>query len=436
MFFRSYSDERDRAKSLNEQKTSAEGATQKAIAESGQFRGLIGAAESDGVDAVAETTKKDMAHGEGLPESKQNYRGLVEHLVAKLRKYEAANADLAAQVKDLNMKLNTNLEAAKAEVAKFSEQLAQVAADLEKERKTFTTDRGAINNQKDQLAANFDATRKEHEKLVQKSSDQIAALGTQLTRTNQLLSDLRNKAERDEKANEFPDGKIVRVNQRTRMVWLDVGPADGLRLQTSFVIVSPEDGNPIKSKPKGIVEVVRLTRPHEAEARIVEDDLSNPIMVGDNIFSAVWETGRPERFALAGKMDVDGDGESDRALIRDVISMNGGIVDAEVAEDGARSGEMSVNVKYLVLGDKPEPDSKDLSGYSEMFQEAQTLGVKTINVKDFLNYVGYKDEHRAVQFGRDAKASDFKPRLPEGRQRIMPGSAPPKDVRKPHVPTP
>jgi hypothetical protein len=436
MFFRSYSDERDRAKSLSDQKSTAEQATQKAIADFEQFRGLIGAATTDSVDVVAEAAKKDMAHGEGLPESKQNYRGLVEHLVAKLRKYEATNADLAAQVKDLNTKLDTNLEAAKAEVEKFSQQLDAVAADLEKERETFKADRGDINKQKDQLAANSDATRKEHEKLVQKSNDQISALAAQLQRTNQLLTDLRAKAEREEKAQEFPDGKIVRVNQRTRTAWLNVGPADGLRLQTSFVIVAPEDGNPIKSQPKGIIEVVRLTGPHEAEARIVDDDLSNPIMVGDNIFSAVWETGRPERFALAGKMDLDGDGESDRAVLREVISMNGGIIDAEVAEDGTRTGEMSVNVKYLVLGDKPGPDSKDLTGYSEIFQEAQTLGVKWINVQEFLDYVGYKDEHRAVQFGRGAKASDFKPRLPDGRQRIVPGSAPPKDVRKPHVPTP
>jgi hypothetical protein len=431
LFFRSYSDQRDKAKSLAEQKSNADTATQKAIADADEMKGLVGAAQTEAIDTVKEATNKEMqSFGEGLPDSKQNYRGLVEHLVAKLRKFETANTDLTAKVAELEAKLKTDSEAAKAEVAKLSEQLNSIAADLEKERKAFVEIRGSITGDKDLLAAGFETTRKEHEKLVQKSSEQIATLTSRLGRSEQLLDAMRSKEQVDQKANEVADGKIGRVSQRSRLVWLTVGPADGLRRQTTFAVVAPEDGNPIKSKPKGMIEVVRFTDAHQAEARIVEDDLSNPIMVGDNIFSVVWDAGRPEHFALAGKMDIDGDGESDHARLRDLVSLNGGVVDAEVADDGTRSGKLSINTKYLVLGDRPDDTSKDRESYGVILGEAQELGVKTLNVAEFLDYMGYKDENRTVSLGLGAKASDFRPRLPGDVQRIVPGNTLPRDPRK------
>jgi hypothetical protein len=351
-------------------------------------------------------------------------------MAANLRKAEATNADLAAKVQELNDKLATNGEAAKAEVAQYTEKLTQAAADLEKERKAFGDDRAEITQQKEQQAANFGTARQQDVQTLKQSGDQVAALTSQLARSEKLLDDLRNKESRAEKANEYPDGKVTRVSQRSRLVWLNVGPADGLRRQTSFVIVAPEDGNPIASVPKGLIEVVRLTDSHEAEARIVEDDLSNPIMPGDNIFSIAWEAGRPEHFALAGKMDIDGDGTSDLQRIRDLISLSGGIVDAEVTNDGTRSGQMTINTKYLVLGDRPDERSKDLDAYSTITDEAETLGIKSIDLAEFIKYMGYKDEHKTVTLGRFAKPSDFKPRLPDDVQRVIPGSTTPKDLRK------
>ena len=431
LFFRSYSDERDKGKSLAEQKASADQATQKAIVDADEMKNLIGAAQTETVEAAKEASKKEMqSFGEGLVESKQNYRGLVEHLVAKLRKFETANTDSTAKVAELNAKLKTDAAAASGEVAKLSEQLNSTAADLEKERKTFGEKRTEITGEKDLLAAGFETTRKEHEKLVQKSSEQISTLSTRLGRADQLLDALRSKEQVDQKANEVADGKVTRVSQRSRLVWLNVGPADGLRRQTSFAVVAPEDGNPIKSKPKGTIEVIRFTDAHQAEARIVDDDLSNPIMVGDHIFSVVWDAGRPEHFALAGKLDIDGDGESDHARLRDLVAINGGIIDAEVGDDGTRSGQMSINTKYLVLGDRPDDTSKDRESYGKILGEAQELGVKTLKVAEFVDYMGYQDENRTVNLGNSAKASDFKPRLPGDVQRVVPGNVLPRDPRK------
>jgi uncharacterized protein (UPF0333 family) len=436
MFFSSYSQERDRAKSLAEAKTTADSAASKAIADAEEIKLTLGGDPSQSADAAKETAKTDMqTYGEGLAESKQNYRALVQHLSEKLREYEAMNTKLTAETKELNEKLGTNEQASQAEVAKYKSEVDKTATDLQGERTKFGAARTEITGQMEQLATKFQTASGEREKLAQQSAGQIAALSGDLKRNEELLSRLRDKEAAEAKANEYPDGEVTRINQRTRLVWINVGPADGLRNQTSFVVVAPEDGNPVKSKPKGKISVVRLTEDHQAEALIIEDDLSNPIMPGDHIFSTVWDAGRHEHFALVGKMDIDADGSDDRQLVHDLITLNGGIVDAEVLE-GVKSGNMSIETKYLVQGDRPDAESKDLGGYSDMITESQKLGVKTMLVAEFLDYMGYKGGDRTVNLGRFANPSDFKPRLPEDVQRTIRGSGQSTEQRKPRGPAP
>ena len=126
-------------------------------------------------------------------------------------------------------------------------------------------------------------------------------------------------------------------------------------------------------------------------------------MPGDQIFSPTWEPGHPEHFALAGFMDIDGDADSDRQRIRDLILMNGGVIDEEVGDDGKRTGKMSVNTKYLVLGDEPgtvNEGSATLTGWSEIQGEAQTLGTRMIPVSEFLDYMGYEPQQRTERWGK------------------------------------
>ncbi len=431
--FTSYAEERDKAKSLAEAKSSSDTAAQRAIADAEEMTLLVSGDPKETLEGVKEAARNEMqVHGEGLVESKQNYRDLIKTMAAKMRELENENAKLSDDTAKLTAQLKTNEEAAQAEVAKYVAKLTETAGDLEAERKKFGEDRSEVTTQMSQLTDKFKATEAERDRTVEQSKGQIASLSTNLQQTEQLLVRLRDKDAADAKANEYPDGKVTRVNQRTRLVWLDVGPADGLRNQTSFVIVAPEDGNPIKSEPKGIIQVVRLTDDHQAEARIVEDDLSNPIMPGDNIFSTVWDAGRRDHFALVGKMDIDEDGEDDRKLIQNLISLNGGVVDAAIAVDGTKTGQMTIDTKYLVRGKRPDAESSeaDVRAYSEMLGEAQKLGVKEMDVDEFLKYMGYKGQERTVNLGKFAKPSDFKPRLPENVQRTIKGNQLPTDVRK------
>jgi hypothetical protein len=431
LFFRSYQDEKEKNKTLVADNGNKDKTARDAVAESEALKNMIGATLTEKSDAISAKTKKDMeTHGQGIPEGNQNYRALVEHLTTELGKYKAGNSELTAHAKELADTLKTNDDAGKAEIAKYTAQLTETAADLEKRRKEFDQDRQGITEQQTNQASRYAADRKAGEELTKKSSEKAAALTAENSKLNSLLQNKNDEELRKHKANEVADGKITWIDQRSRLVWINVGSADGLRRQTSFSVVSADDSNPVDASLKGKIEVVRLIDRHLAEARIVEDDLSDPLMPGDQIFSPTWEAGRAEHFALAGKMDIDHDGESDRQRIHELIMLNGGVIDEEISDDNKKTGRMSINTKYLVLGDPPTDEGK-IKYYSEISSEAQTLGVKRIPVNEFLDYMGYKAEDRTVNLGRNANPDDFKPRLPDGRQRVLPGSATPKDLRKP-----
>ena len=419
-FFSNFQQERDKGKALAADNTKLTTDATTARNESAEYRARIGAEAKDNLEGVNEQAKKDMeAYGKGMPEASQNYRALVQHLASELAKAQAENNVVKAHEKELDDQLKAGQADKEKEIAEYTKKVSDTAQDLVDERAKFDKDRTDINKSKADLNQKFEAKAVAFDVLSKKSDEQIASLKADNAQVKKLLDDLHAKDADSAKRNEVPDGKIVKVDQRTRMVWINRGSADGLRRQTSFSVFDADDSNPLEGTLKGKIEVVRMINDRMAEARIVEDNLAHPMMFGDPIFSPSWEPGRAEHFALAGLIDLDDNGQSDLQRVRDMIAINGGVIDAEVDETGKRTGQMSINTKYLVLGKEPVSEGK-INAYSDIRSEAQTLGVRTIPLMEFLDYMGFKAEERTVQLGKDAKGSDFKPRLPGGVQRVLP----------------
>ncbi len=59
---------------------------------------------------------------------------------------------------------------------------------------------------------------------------------------------------------------------------------------------------------KGGIEISRILGDHLAEARIVDDNISDPLLPGDVVHTALWTPGVREKFAFTDGMDIDGDG--------------------------------------------------------------------------------------------------------------------------------
>ena len=66
------------------------------------------------------------------------------------------------------------------------------------------------------------------------------------------------------------------------MVWINRGSADALQPQTKFTVYSATR-TAAKAVKKGTIEITRIDGEHSAQARILEDKIADPIMVGDKL---------------------------------------------------------------------------------------------------------------------------------------------------------
>jgi hypothetical protein len=200
---------------------------------------------------------------------------------------------------------------------------------------------------------------------------------------------------------ENPDGHIVRVNQRQQMVWIDRGRADGLLRQTTFAIYDHNENGASSKKSKGRIEVLTVGE-NMSEARILEDSPANPIIAGDIIDTPAWSPGQRIHFALAMKMDVNKDRVDDFDMVKNIIRMNGGEIDAELRLEPTgkvvRNGEISVETRYFVEGEKPSEATNPelLKQYDAFDRERERFNVKKISLDKLLALMGWRAEERTV----------------------------------------
>ena len=375
----------------------------------------------DEVSTMEGEFKKDMEKfAKTFPESNQHYRFVVQELDKQIKKQNASLIDAQQREAVLIDKGKKDETVKVAELANYEQADQKTKQDAAAERDKFNKDRDVLKKNDVEIANKLEQKRKEFDELAQKSAKDIEVVAKRLSETIKINESLVTKDKEAVLSEEHADGKVTWVNQRARVVWLNLGADDGLRRQISFAVISPDENNPLKADKKGSIEVTRVLDRHLAEARIIDDSPSNPIMPGDSVFSAAWQPGRAEHFALAGMMDIDKDGLSDRQKIRDIITLNGGIIDAEVLDDGKRIGNLTVETRYLVLGERPSDKSTSgdlLANYSALMKECASLPIKTISVPELIDYLGYKAKERTIPLGADSKDTDFRPRQPDGVQR-------------------
>jgi hypothetical protein len=279
-------------------------------------------------------------------------------------------------------------------------QQEEIVQARESEIQRLQNEYAAVSQELDQTKANFAAfqaeSKQSHENLVR------------------INNQLREKYESATRLSfEVADGEVRWVDNSTEVVYINLGAADHLPLRTTFSVYRKNNQGVGRGPEdiKGAIEVTRIIDDHLAEARITDQDYLSPIAVGDPIYSPLWEVGRRERFAFVGLIDLDGDGESDRDLLHQVVNAAGGEIQHEVDDQGQRTpGKIDDTTKFLVIGNVPDPnslsDQKEIAAAIEigkqhqaMRDEAREQGVRTITLHDFLNYMGYKPRRRVWRPG-------------------------------------
>jgi len=285
-----------------------------------------------------------------------------------------------------------------------NETIAAKDSEIARWRDEFRT----MQREKESLSDELDAVRKTKDTEIQELESIVAFMRERLNDLEDLSFD---KA----------DGQIVRVDNTTNTVWINLGSEDGLRSQVSFAVYtkSHEGFGRGNADIKAKIEVTKIRGPHLAEARILKDDIARPIQTDDPIYSPVWSKNGKEYFSFVGIVDMDGDGKSDRTLLKNTLENASSGIEVEIDDNGFRSPEdaiLSVKSKFLVVGkiedpaDYPGTDEEKQESVRRVQEEYKTLtrdalrkGIKIVNFHDFLNYMGHEQQHRHYNPSSDQK---------------------------------
>lgn len=414
-------------------------------------KGRAGGGEDTDVNAWLAMYDRDMAlYGAAATDANQNYIDLPGYLITSISR---KNQSVVRSAGD-------TLSETAAKIAQFAaeqKRSEEAEAGLKKSTEDYTAARNTFDeSQRTTVKASADAqsiyvaANAKSKKDLENKQAEFDAVSSSLAAERRVKDQFAGQVKELQSVQgvniDNPDATIIWINQKQRLVWIDRGFDDGLGRQMSFAVYSQNTASLFKQvermrkegtgmekvkklESKGRIEVVRVTGPHQAECRILEDKVSDPILPGDWVHSPAWSPGQRLHFALVGFMDIDGDQQSDRETIKHIITMNGGVIDTEVMDTGLRDeGKMSVNTRYVVMGDSSGKGNlaiKDLDQYEKtrtaFFNEMTQFAVEKISVQQLLDMMGWKPEEKTTGLG-GVMDSGFTKRTPASKP--APAAAP------------
>jgi hypothetical protein len=234
-----------------------------------------------------------------------------------------------------------------------------------------------------------------------------------------------------------PKGKILRKDRSGQTVFINLGSSDRVKPQLTFtVFTAGRDGRAV-GEPKGTIEVMTVIGDHLSAAKITEavSAVQNPIMQGDLLYNLAWSPGMREHVAIAGFIDLTGDGRDGTLEFKQQLENQGIIVDAylDLRDLGFKGKGLTQNTSFLVLGEMPDVEqhfqiggvsiqmerAQDiLTKVSEIRNEATKLGVTIVPVRRFMALIGYRPPRNAFTADKSDITSPYmkmtKPAAPAG----------------------
>lgn len=402
-FYRNWQDATVKAKQATEQNGQSTQALRAKQDECNHLKQILGFADTDNVEAIDQAHAEDMQkYAANFAEEKRYYRPVLEYLYGVINEKNGQLIEAQLQLQEIKTK-NEMLEAAKdPQIAEHKQAADSASTDLAGERAKFNQDRAQLTQQKEQLAVLLDQSKKAHETEIDGVKTQLADKEQKLGRAVLMYTVV--KKERDgmvEESFETAQGEIRWVNQQNRVVWINLGRADGLERRTTFSVYDADSTGVDGEGKKGSIEISEVLGEHLAEGRIIDDVISNPIQPGDLIHTPVWSPGSRKHFVLAGFIDIDGDGVSDLEQVHRLIELNGGVVDAPMNAQGKRTGAVTVQTRYMVVGKRPDPASSPemIQDFSEIESKAQEFHIEQISLDELLRRMGWKDTAPSLEDG-------------------------------------
>lgn len=391
---------------------------------------FLGFGPNEQLAAVETQFNDDMQKygGPSYPPENRDYHQLLDYLFQANRKKNEELTDVQNRIDQLAAAQAKLLAEEKQQVVKFqtaaktaNDRATAVDASAKNERDRITKDQAGLATQLADARKKAQTDTVALQETIEQARDEIDRLETAYDKSRKDIKAMTSTSI------DVPDGEIRWVNQHNQTVWVNLGRADGLGRQVTFSVYPIDTTNLAKAGKKASIEVTQILGEHLAEARVIEDDVSDPIMLGDKIHTPLWSPGEHKRFALAGFMDIDEDGKSDQHIVRDLIRINGGTVDCETVADAEGNvpirGKMSENISYLVLGERPTGENQaEVDAFSKIIGDAEKLRTQVIQLGELLQQMGWKSRTSVVRFGRGANPKDFRAKPPDGVPKVSPGN--------------
>ena len=394
------------------------------------LRPMLGVGTQEELDEFVSSTEYELDKGKGVvADIVQEFTRFQASYPAYVQDGQPINYPTVAKaLSDRNQVLLNDKKQLQAQVEALNKQMVALRDTQRTDTATqFTDSQSKINTAVEELAA-FRADRQAAsagiDKAKQEHTEALAAKDQEIANRNNQIADAQKRLDDQAESNlvtqlkarpkserfEIPDGKVTSINEASGTVWINIGSSDDLKPLTTFsvypatqlgVMRGPED-------IKGRIEVLKIIDGDFAECRIVEDSINDPILIGDQIYSPLWQRGISVHFALIGYFDIDGDGKSDRDRIKNIILSAGGVIDAELSIDNTqevdaanliRKGGITVDTQYLVRGKTDTILNIDRQTYNRFETRAKDYNVESITINTLLNYAGYKNVKSSTGLG-------------------------------------
>ena len=374
--------------------------------ESFEVKEMIGVPRDTALADLRQTFADDMAkYGGTLAQDKKFYRDALQQQQIDIVTAQKEVAAERVALEGLKSRIDALEGANQSRIAQVQGDFNNKANDFSTTKQGFAEAEQKLVSQKDDLArqigekqTQIDEINRAHADTLQEKEKDIATIKQKLDRAGTIVKDLQNPTP------DIPDGEVRWVNQRNRTVWINRGSADFLHPLITFSVYASEGNAVARSARKGSIEVTSILGDHLAEAKILEDDINDPLLPGDIIYTPLWDAGKRQRFAFAGVMDIDGNQTDDTEVIQDLVRSANIDVDAWLDSTGKLTGELTILTRYLVVGEAPKNQA---DAYSKLRSEATRMGIPILPLEKFLEQIGYAQGSRFVDYGRNSDPNQF-----------------------------
>jgi hypothetical protein len=352
-------------------------------------KGYISIADPNMIGLVQ--TIKDLAAAlDSTTKAKLNTEKELADKRAEFALAQAANADKEAALQVEKEEFRQQLEQTKKDYADLSTLLQQTTSE---QVKRLTVERDQLRN--DLSAKN--STLLETQALLKEAQDRMKL-------AQEEVAKIEPGPDRAVLAQE-PDGEVLLVDDKAKVVHLNIGGNEHVYPGLTFTVYDRGTAVTSDGKGKAEIKVFDVAETYSA-ARIVNPEISKPILKGDIVANLIWDADRTNVFAVAGDFDLDGDGQLDADATTRIETL--------VEKWGGKMADaITIDTDFLVLGNQPtvlqkpsleeeeidpqatakyEASLQRLARYNQLRDKAQSLWIPVFTYEKFLHFVGYKSQ--------------------------------------------